>query len=77
MIASRTFDPEVVEAMTAAYEMALSDLDLVDRSDPLTELCQSEPRLDDSDENDRRQPRTMEKLAQQTDATPGWLITFT
>jgi len=38
MIASGTFDPEVVEAMTAAYEMALSDLDLVDRSDPLTEL---------------------------------------
>lgn len=38
LIASGTFDPEAIEAMTAAYEGALSDLGLIDRTDPLTEL---------------------------------------
>jgi hypothetical protein len=38
LIASGTFDPDAVEAMTAAYEGALSDLRLIDRNDPLTEL---------------------------------------
>ena len=38
LIANGTFDPEAIEAMTAAYEDALSDLRLIDRTDPLTEL---------------------------------------
>ena len=38
LIANGTFDPEAIEAMTAAYEGALSDLRLIDRTDPLTEL---------------------------------------
>ena len=38
LIASGTFDPEVIEVMTAAYERALSELRLTDRNDPLTEL---------------------------------------
>lgn len=38
LIASGTFDPEAIEVMIAAYEGALSDLHLIDRTDPLTEL---------------------------------------
>jgi hypothetical protein len=38
LIASGTFDPEVIELMTTAYEDALTDLRLIDRADPLTEL---------------------------------------
>jgi hypothetical protein len=38
LIAGGTFDPEVIEVMTAAYEAALSELRLTDRSDPITEL---------------------------------------
>ena len=38
LIASGTFDPDAIEAMTAAYESALSDLRLVDRGDPLTDV---------------------------------------
>lgn len=38
LIASGTFDPDVIEVMTAAYERALSELRLTDRNDPLTEL---------------------------------------
>ena len=38
LIANGTFDPEAIEATTAAYEDALSDLRLIDRTDPLTEL---------------------------------------
>ena len=38
LIANGTFDPEAIEAMTVAYEEALSDLRLIDRTDPLTEL---------------------------------------
>ncbi len=41
LIASGNFDPDVIEVMTAAYEGALADLRLVDRSDPLTELIAS------------------------------------
>ena len=36
--AKGSFGPEVIEQMTAAYELALTDLQLVDRNDPLTEL---------------------------------------
>ena len=38
LIAAGTFGPEEIEAMTAAYEGALTDLGFVDREDPLTEL---------------------------------------
>jgi hypothetical protein len=38
LIANGSFGPDVIEAMTAAYEAALLDLRMIDRSDPLTEL---------------------------------------
>ena len=38
LIANGSFDPEVIVAMTAAYEKALSDLQLRGRNDPFTEL---------------------------------------
>ena len=38
LIANGSFEPHVIEAMTSAYEGALSDLQLIDRNDPLTEL---------------------------------------
>lgn len=38
LIANGSFGPDVIEAMTAAYETALSELRLADRNDPLTEL---------------------------------------
>jgi hypothetical protein len=38
LIASKSFDPDEIKAMTAAYECALIDLGLNDRHDPLTEL---------------------------------------
>jgi hypothetical protein len=38
LIANSSFGPDEIEAMTAAYEGALIHLNLVNRSDPLTEL---------------------------------------
>ena len=38
LIASGTFGPEEIKAMTSAYEAALLDLGLVDRDDPITEI---------------------------------------
>ena len=38
LIASGSFEPEEIEAMTAAYEAALLDLELVDRDDPITQI---------------------------------------
>jgi hypothetical protein len=38
LITNGSFGPDVIEAMTAAYEAALVDLRMIDRSDPLTEL---------------------------------------
>jgi hypothetical protein len=38
LIANGSFGPDVIQAMTAAYEAALSELELVDRNDPLTDL---------------------------------------
>jgi hypothetical protein len=38
LIASGSFDPDEIEAMTAAYESALVDLGLLDRNDPLTDV---------------------------------------
>jgi hypothetical protein len=38
LIARGSFDPDQIEAMTAAYELALADMRLVSRSDPLTEM---------------------------------------
>jgi hypothetical protein len=38
MISSRSFGPETIAAMTAAYELALTNLGMVDRNDPVTEL---------------------------------------
>jgi hypothetical protein len=35
---SSSFGPDEIEAMTAAYEVALIDLRLNDRDDPLTEI---------------------------------------
>ena len=41
LIANGSFEPEEIEVMTAAYEAALSDLRLVDRDDPITEVVAS------------------------------------
>lgn len=38
MISSRSFGPDVIAAMTAAYELALTNLGMVDRNDPVSEL---------------------------------------
>jgi len=38
LIASGSFGPDEIEAMTAAYESALMDLGLIDRDDPIMEL---------------------------------------
>lgn len=38
LIASGSFEPEEIEAMTPAYEAALLDLGLVDRDDPMTQI---------------------------------------
>jgi hypothetical protein len=38
MLSGGSFDPDAVTAMTAAYERACTALDLVDRTDPLTEI---------------------------------------
>jgi hypothetical protein len=38
LIANGSFGPDEVKAMVAAYESALTDLQLIDRNDPLTEL---------------------------------------
>jgi hypothetical protein len=38
LIASGSFGPDEIGIMTAAYESALTDLRMVDRNDPLTEL---------------------------------------
>jgi hypothetical protein len=38
MISSRSFGPDLIAAMTAAYELALTSLGMVDRNDPVTEL---------------------------------------
>jgi hypothetical protein len=35
---TRAFGPEDIEIITAAFEDALRELNLVDRSDPLTEI---------------------------------------
>jgi hypothetical protein len=38
LLREAAFNPEQVKQMTAAYETALRKLELVDRSDPVTEL---------------------------------------
>jgi hypothetical protein len=38
LIRESVFEPEAIERMTAAYEQALTALQLTDRSDPITEL---------------------------------------
>jgi hypothetical protein len=38
LIAIGSFGPDEVKAMVAAYESALTDLQMIDRDDPLTEL---------------------------------------
>lgn len=38
LIAAGAFGPDEIQAMTAAYESALSELGITDREDPLTEL---------------------------------------
>ena len=38
LTANRAFGPGEIKAMVAAYESALTDLKLIDRNDPLTEL---------------------------------------
>ena len=38
LIEHGSFGPDEISAMAAAYERALTDLQLIDRSDPLTEL---------------------------------------
>jgi hypothetical protein len=41
LIASGSFGPDEIKAMTAAYEAALVDLGLADRDDPITEIVAS------------------------------------
>jgi hypothetical protein len=36
LIAAGTFGPDEIKVMTAAYESALTDLEMIDRNDPLT-----------------------------------------
>jgi hypothetical protein len=38
LLSSGVFDPDAVEAMTAAYERVCTALDLMDRPDPLKEI---------------------------------------
>jgi hypothetical protein len=38
LIADESFGPDEIKVMTAAYELALVDLGIIDRNDPLTEL---------------------------------------
>ncbi len=38
LLQNSAFDPDTIKAITTAYERARSELRLVDRSDPLTEL---------------------------------------
>jgi hypothetical protein len=38
LIAMGSFGPDEIKAMIAAYESALTDLQMADRDDPLTEL---------------------------------------
>jgi len=38
LLRATTFDPEQVEELVCAYEGVLADLNLVDRTDPITEL---------------------------------------
>jgi hypothetical protein len=38
IFSSRSFGPDVIAAMTAAYELALTNLGTVDRNDPVSEL---------------------------------------
>ena len=38
LLGESAFDPETVKAMTTAFEDVLRQLDLVDRSDPLTDI---------------------------------------
>jgi len=38
MLSGGSFDPDAVKALTAAYERACTTLNLVDRTDPLTEI---------------------------------------
>ncbi len=38
LIVKGSFDPDEIRVMTAAYESALTDLAVVDRNDPISEL---------------------------------------
>ena len=38
LIADRSFGPDEIDVMKAAYEAALIDVDITNRDDPLTEL---------------------------------------
>jgi hypothetical protein len=38
LIAAGAFGPDEVQAMSSAYEIALTELGIADRNDPLTEL---------------------------------------
>ena len=38
MLRNTAFDPDAVKALATAYENACAALDLVDRTDPLTEI---------------------------------------
>jgi hypothetical protein len=37
-LSEASFEPAAVKAMTAAYELTLTELQLVDRADPITKL---------------------------------------
>ncbi len=38
LVANGSFGPDEIEAMAAAYERALLEINLIDRDDPLTEM---------------------------------------
>jgi hypothetical protein len=38
LLQTKVFDPDAVSAMTAAYEAVLQSIQLIDRTDPLTDI---------------------------------------
>jgi hypothetical protein len=61
LIASSSFGPDEIEAMTAAYEGALVDLGLKDRDDPLTQLVAKS--IVDATTAGERNPETIKERA--------------
>jgi len=63
LLGESALDPEAVKAMTTAFEDALRQLELVDRSDPLTEIVALE--IIEIGRNGERDPARIRELALQ------------